>query len=56
MVERLMRADRVVQRSLRTLTGPGIANSFTDSIHGSAFWFVSMRRSTRQIALFSAAR
>ena len=56
IVEARMRTHLVVQRGLRTPTGPCFANFFTDGIRGSGFGFLSMAQSTRQMALFSAAR
>ena len=53
--ERLVRSLLVVQRGLRTPTGPFVANFCTDIILGLAAGFVFMKRSTRPMASLSAA-
>jgi hypothetical protein len=50
-----MRVALVVQRGLRTPTGPLYARCYTGIILGSVAMFVFMGRSTNRMALFSAA-
>jgi hypothetical protein len=50
-----MRAAAIVQRGLRTPTGPLYARCYTGIIRGSVAMFVFMGRWTKRMALFSAA-
>ena len=47
-----MRAAAIVQRGLRTPTGPLYARCYTGIIRGSVAMFVFMGRSTKRMALF----
>src|SRR5258708_11735037 len=50
-----MRTPAIVRGDLRTPTGPFYESCFILGIRGSGSWWPFMRRSIRQVALFSAA-